>query len=112
MFVFDFENVIVAAELDDVADLSDRQIERDFLQRRGQRLAIDPAPVAAEIARAVFGINLRHPIELGAAGQFAENFLRHRFLRGGVAVIGLARNHDHAQFHLLLGGEFVAMCFL
>src|SRR2546423_12094459 len=58
-FIFDFKNVIVAAELDDVADFSRSQVKRDLLERRGQGAAIDPAPVAAKITGAVFGINLR-----------------------------------------------------
>src|SRR5256885_5282833 len=35
-FIFDFENIIIAAELDDVADFSGSQVERDFLERRRQ----------------------------------------------------------------------------
>src|SRR5260370_9711159 len=33
-FSFDFENVIVAGQSDDVANLSGSQIKRDFLERR------------------------------------------------------------------------------
>ena len=64
VFLVHLEDVVVTAEVDDVADLSNRQIECNFLQRRSQRLALDPSPVAALFTRAVFGINLREVIEL------------------------------------------------
>src|SRR5205823_10805332 len=41
-FIFDFENIIVPAELDDVADFAGSQVERDFLERRRQGAAIHP----------------------------------------------------------------------
>src|SRR5882762_8757584 len=47
-FVFDLENVVVAVEVDNVANFSAPEFESDFLERPGQRLALDPAPVAAE----------------------------------------------------------------
>ncbi len=51
VFVFDFENVVVAAELENVADFSGFEIESGFLKRARQRLAINPAPIAAIFAR-------------------------------------------------------------
>ena len=105
----DFQDVIIAAELDDVADPARREIESDFFQRRRQRFALDPSPVAAEIARAVLRINLRHAIEGRAISQLAQNFLRDRFLRGRFPFVGVGRDHDHAQLDLLLGREFGAM---
>src|SRR6266404_1155947 len=69
-FVFDLENVVVAVEVDNVANFSAPEIESDFLERPGQRLAFDPAPVAAEFTGTVFGINLRHAVKLRAIGQF------------------------------------------
>jgi hypothetical protein len=50
---------------------------------------------------------LRGPIKLGSAGQLAQDFLSHRFLRRRVAGIGFPGNHDHAQFHLFLDGELI-----
>src|SRR5439155_225254 len=74
-FIFDFENVIVPAQLDDVADFSGSQIKRDLLEWRRQGAAVDPAPVAAKITGAVFGINLRHALEFGSVNQLAQDHI-------------------------------------
>src|SRR3984893_3133484 len=58
VFVFDFENVIVAGELHDVTDFARLETEGRFFERRGQCLALNPAPVPAFLAGAVFGIKL------------------------------------------------------
>src|SRR5437764_1496860 len=47
VFIFHFENVVVAAELDDVADLTRLDFESRFLERAGESFAINPAPIAA-----------------------------------------------------------------
>src|SRR5439155_8948712 len=79
-FIFDFENVIVSAQLDDVANFSGSQVERDFLEWRRQGAAVDPAPIAAKVTGAVFGINLRHALEFGSVNQLAQDLLRHCLL--------------------------------
>ena len=107
VFVFDFEDVVVAGELDDVADFARLETERGFFERFGQRFAFDPAPVPAFLPGAVLGIKLRHAFELGAVDELAENFVGHRFLRCRVPVTGVARDHYQAQFDLRLAGELV-----
>src|SRR6266568_8676814 len=96
-FLVDFEDVIIAGKFYDAANSSDWQIERDSFKRSGQRLAFDPPPVAALVAGAVLGINLRDAVELGTARQLAEDFLGHRFLRRGVITLGMAGDHDQAK---------------
>src|SRR5262245_16514776 len=93
---FDFENVVVAAEVDDVANFAGLDVKLDFLQGRSQRFSFDPAPVPAFVARAVFGIKLSHALELGAIDQFPQNLLGHRLLSSSIPVSGMARNHDQA----------------
>src|SRR5712691_9072757 len=105
-FLVDFEDVIIAGKFYDAANSSDWQIERDSFKRSGQGLAFDPSPIAALVAGAVLGINLRDAVELGAARQFAQDFLGHRFLRRGVTALSVVRNHDHAEFDLFLGSKF------
>src|SRR6202011_923718 len=95
VFVFDFEDVIIAGELDDVADFARLETKRRFFKWRGQRLALNPAPIAAFLSGAVLGIELRHAFELGAVDEFAENFVGHCFLGGGVAGTGMAWDHDY-----------------
>src|SRR6202011_5811868 len=53
VFVFDFEDVIIAGELDDVAYFSRLETERRFFKWRGQCLALNPAPFAAFLSGAV-----------------------------------------------------------
>src|SRR5215475_12273699 len=55
-----FRNFI--ADLGNVADFVKWLAERDFFERGGQRAAINPAPITAEIPRAILGINLRHSV--------------------------------------------------
>src|SRR5207237_486864 len=112
VFVVDFNNVIVPAEVDNVADFSRLKAERGFFERRGQRLAVDPAPVTAFFASAVFGIKLGHALKLRAIDELAENFIGHRFLRGGISIAGVTRDHDQAQFDLRFVSEFVRMRFV
>ena len=112
MFVLDLKDVIIAGIVDDVANSPDWHFESDVFERSRECFAFDPAPIAAQIAGAVLGINLGHAIELGATGQFAEHFFSHRFLCHGIPGIGVAGNHDHAQLDLLLGSEFVAVFFV
>ena len=107
--LLDLQDVIIAAEFDNVADPFGRKIKCHLLQRRSERLPLNPAPVASQIARTVFRINLGHSVELGAPGQLFQNFLGHRFLGGRVAVAGVRRDHNHAKFHLLLGRELLAV---
>src|ERR1700736_6135243 len=94
VFVFDFEDVIIAGELDDMADFARLETKRRFFKWRSQRLALNPAPIAAFLSGAVLGIELRHAFELGAVDEFAENFVGHCFLGGGVAVTGMAWDLD------------------
>ena len=86
-----------------------REIESHLFQLGRECLPFDPAPITAQVARAVFGIHLRHPLEIRAAGQLAEDFFGHRFLRSRISFDRVARNHDHAQLDLFLAREFVAM---
>src|SRR5207245_9288123 len=111
-FLVDFKDVIIAGKFHDAANSSNWQIERDSFKRSGQGLAFDPSPIAALVARAVLGINLRHAIELGAARQLAKDLLDHRFLCRGVTALGLPGVNDHAKLDLFLRGKFVAMRFV
>ena len=92
--VFDFEDVVVATELENVADFADIEPKGRLLERAGQGFAIDPAPITAIFAGAVFGLKLGHPLELGAVIEFRENLFGHGLLRGSLAITGVARDHD------------------
>ena len=97
-FFFDSQNVIVAAEFDDSADLSDRQIERHFLQFGAPAFCARPSPnrrrdracclpnTSARCAR-----NPRRSaslLRISSAIAFCDAACRR----------SLARDHDHAQF--------------
>src|SRR5205085_11199127 len=86
---------------------SGSQVERDFLEWRRQGAAVDPAPIAAKITGAVFGINLRHALEFGSVNQLAQYLLRHCLLSRRIGRAGW--DHDHAQFNLFLAGELGSM---
>src|SRR5437870_6258752 len=107
MFIFDFENVIIAGILDDVADSPDRHIEGELFKWASQGVALYPAPISAIVAGAVLRINLRGAIELCSAGKCTEQFFSQGLLRRRARRSFLARNRDHSQFDLLLGGRFL-----
>src|SRR3954462_3701348 len=50
---FHLQNVKIRPELDHVADAARWQVEGPLLQFRRQRFALDPAPIAAVIARRI-----------------------------------------------------------
>src|SRR5437762_13470343 len=63
LLVIDFENVVITGVIDNVADSSDWNFEGNVFERGRESFASDPAPIAAQIARTVLGINLRHPLD-------------------------------------------------
>src|SRR5438874_2641829 len=56
--LFDFHDVVIVVELDDAADPANGQVKSYVLERAGQRLSLNPSPIASQIARAVLGIDL------------------------------------------------------
>jgi hypothetical protein len=68
VLVLDLKDVIIAGVVDDGANSPEWHFESGVFERGCECFAFDPPPIAALIARAVFGINLRHAIELGATG--------------------------------------------
>ena len=72
---FDFQDVVVAAEFDDVADFPNGQIKGDPLERPSQCFPLEPTPVPAEITGAVFRINLGEPVEFRPAIQFGKDLI-------------------------------------
>src|SRR5260370_27479938 len=74
LLVFDFENVVIAGVIDNIADSSDWDFESNVFERVRECFASDPAPIAAQIARTVLAINFRDPLGVGAACEFAYPF--------------------------------------
>ena len=110
--LLDLDNVEVRAQLDHVAGPPGRKIERHFFQRSGQRLALDPAPIAPEIARAVFGIHLRHALERRAIRELAQDLFHDGFLGCLISFRRVGRDHDQTQLHLFLGRELRLMLLI
>ena len=68
---------MIAAEIDDLADLARLEAEGDLRELRRERLIIDPTPITAQVAGAIFRIHLRHFVEIRAGDEFGANFIRH-----------------------------------